>query len=299
MISAKPAVWCASVTPLDADGGCDVPRLAGHLRHLLQSGCDGVVLFGTTGEGASFTVAERLAAVDGVLAAGIPGERVLLGSIETALPNAVEAACGATRRNLRGVLATPPFFYKDVTEEGITAAYRHLIQSVDDPRLRLYLYHIPQVAGVGVPVRTVHDLLDSHPDTIAGFKDSACNADATAGHLSAIGHRVDVFVGFEPHVPTAVAAGGAGTICGLSNLMPGIIRRLVDEGSANLVSLTRTAAGQLQAFPLVPAMKAALAAQTGAPAWRRCRPPYKALSEADGRRLLAAMPPLSRAGMPA
>ncbi len=297
MISDRPTAWCAAVTPVNERGDCDLPRLAGHVRRVLDAGCDGVVLFGTTGEGASFTVAERLAALDGALAAGIPADRILLGCIDTALPDAVEAARGAIRRNLRGVVVTPPFYYKDASEDGVTAAYRRLIQAVDDLRLRLYLYHIPQLAGVGVSMHTVCDLLESHPQIIAGFKDSSCDAVATATHLAAIGDRVDVFVGYEPHLPMAVAAGGAGTICGLANIMPGAVRRLVDAPLAEIAGLSQRVADALQSHPLVPGIKAVLAAQTGDPAWRQCRPPYLALSHSDEQRLMADMPPLSGTGI--
>ncbi len=292
MTGRSGTVWCAAATPIDRDGRCDVPRLVDHLRQMLDRGCDGAVLFGTTGEGASFTVQERLAAVEAVLAAGIPADRLLLGTIDTALPDAVDAARSAIRQNLGGLVVTPPFYYKDVTSDGVTAAYRQLIEAVDDLRLRLYLYHIPQITGVGVSIRTVCDLLDSHPNCIAGFKDSASDADATAAHLAAFGERLDVYVGYEPHVPAAVAAGAAGTICGLANLVPETVRRLVDTGSTDLVAQAQALADCLQRHPLIPAVKSVLAALTGDAAWRGCRPPYQPLPDADDRTLLADLSPL-------
>lgn len=292
MDRGRPTAWCAAVTPLDGDGHCDVPRLVGHLNRVLADGCAGAVLFGTTGEGASFTVDERLAAMDGVLAAGVPAGRLLLGCIDTALPHTITAARAAIRWDLRGVVVTPPFYYKDAGEDGITAAYRHLIETVGDDRLRLVLYHIPQVTGVGIPVRVAHALLDRYPGVVAGFKDSAGDADTTAAHVAALADRLDLFVGYEPHVPMAVVGGGAGAISGLANVMPQALRQLVDKGSDAVTATLERVADRFQRHPLIPAIKAALAETTGDPQWRRCRPPYTALPEADSRVLAQDLTPL-------
>ena len=62
-------LWCANLTPLDRNGRLDGARMAAHIRILLGQGVDGVAPFGTTGEGPSFSVAERRAGLDGLLAA--------------------------------------------------------------------------------------------------------------------------------------------------------------------------------------------------------------------------------------
>ena len=64
-------VWPAMLTPLQADGALDHARLVFHAKRLLAAGCSGVTLFGTTGEGPSFSVAERMAALEALLQGGV------------------------------------------------------------------------------------------------------------------------------------------------------------------------------------------------------------------------------------
>src|SRR5271155_3457554 len=116
--------WVASATPLNATGQVDTTLLGDHARSLFARGCDGVVLFGTTGEGSSFSAAERMG-----LGVGFPAIHDAVGLCRDLL------ALGLTQ-----VLALPPYFYRDVTEDGLFDAYASLVDQVDNDRLRLTLY---------------------------------------------------------------------------------------------------------------------------------------------------------------
>ena len=156
-------LWCATLSPLDQRGAFDAARLANHAQRLFAAGVDGIAPFGTTGEGQSFSVAERRAGLDALIAAGIAPERILAATGCAALPDAIELTRHALAAGCAGALVLPPFFFKDVTDEGIYAAYAALIDGVGDDRLRLYLYHIPQVSGVGLSVAMVSRLAAAYP----------------------------------------------------------------------------------------------------------------------------------------
>jgi 4-hydroxy-tetrahydrodipicolinate synthase len=115
-------VWCATLTPLDVHGDLDATRLANHVRRLLDEGVDGVVPFGTTGEGPSFSVAERIAGLEGLLAAGIPPAKIVAATGCPALPDSVALTRHAVNVGCAGALVLPPFFFKDVTDEGVYAS---------------------------------------------------------------------------------------------------------------------------------------------------------------------------------
>src|SRR5215813_6266959 len=106
-------VWCATLTPLDADGAPDHARLAAHVRRLFAAGVDGIALFGTTGEGQSFSVAERRAGLEALIAAGIAPGRIVAGTGCAALPETIELTRHAIDCRCAGALALPPFFFKD------------------------------------------------------------------------------------------------------------------------------------------------------------------------------------------
>src|SRR5205823_13283043 len=119
-------------------------------------------------------------------------------------PHEVEIGC-------RGALDLTPFFFKNIGDEGVVTSYRRLIEGVGDNRLRVYLYHIPQVTGVPIGFSAIERLVAEFPDVIAGVKDSAGNLD----HSLALVRRfpmLNILVGNEPHLPDLIAAGGAGKI---------------------------------------------------------------------------------------
>jgi len=278
-------VWCAMLTPLGPDGAVDHRRLVAHARRLLSSGVDGVALFGTTGEGQSFSTAERHAGLEALLAGGIDPKRVLVGTGCAALPETIELTRHAVACRCAGALVLPPFFFKDVGADGVYASVARIVEEVADERLRVYLYHIPQVSGVAIPDAAIARLRDSYASVIAGVKDSQCDLEHSLKLLAAF-PGLSIFVGFEPHLPPALAAGGAGTICGIANLYPGLIRRLYDrarspEHRQDLAIVERFIAA-LEGYPLFPAFKALQAELTGDPAWNALRPPLVPL-EAKAR----------------
>jgi len=279
-------VWCATLTPFDDRGRPDYARLATHVRRLLKNGIDGIALFGTTGEGQSLALAERRAGLEALLAAGIPAARVVAGTGCAALPETIELTRHAVQAGCAGTLVLPPFFFKGVSDEGVYANYARLIDAVADTRFRLYLYHIPQFSGVALPHDVISRLMTTYPGVMAGVKDSGGDLTHTRQLLERF-RTLSVFVGHEPHLPAAVAAGGAGTICGVANLYPRLLRRLYDQAVAGNVGddLARVKAfvATLASVPLFAALKAMMSELSRDAGWDALRPPLVALDR-DARR---------------
>ncbi len=192
-------------------------------------------------------------------------------------------------------LVLPPFFFKDVSDDGLFAWYARVIEAVGDARLRILLYHIPQVTGVPLSVDLVARLAAAFPGIIAGVKDSSGEWANTSALLERV-PQLAILVGHEPHLPRALSAGGAGTICGVANTYPAIVRALFSP-SVSQADEERIATFIDIAFrqPFLPAFKAIVAAQTGEPGWHALCPPWIPLDEGQRRTLLAA---LADAGMP-
>jgi 4-hydroxy-tetrahydrodipicolinate synthase len=292
MTAALRGVWCATLTPLDADGRPDHARLVAHVRRIFAAGVDGVALFGTTGEGQSFSVAERRAGLEALLAGGIEPAHILAGTGCAAAPDTVELTRHAVDCGCAGALVLPPFFFKDVGADGVYASFARIADAVGDARLRLYLYHIPQVSGVAIPFEAITRLMHAYPGLVAGVKDSECNLEHSLQLLAAF-RQLEIFVGFEPHLPAAVAAGGAGTICGIANLYPRLIRRLFDRARDSShrgdLAIVERFIAVLEGYPLFPAFKALQAELTGDAAWNALRPPLVPLDEAQRKSWLAAV----------
>jgi 4-hydroxy-tetrahydrodipicolinate synthase len=282
--------WVASATPLDATGQVDTALLGDHARSLFARGCDGVVLFGTTGEGSSFSAVERIAVVRALLGQGIAPERLALGVGFPAIHDAGGLCRDALALGLTQVLALPPYFYRDVTDDGLFDAYASLVDQVGNDRLRLTLYHIPQVCGVRVPPEVAARLRARYGRTIAGVKDSSADFPQFLAFRAAA-PDVAVTVGCEPDIGRALAEGGAGTICGMGNVAPELVRSMFHPNPP--VEPMRAACG-LVAGPFIALLKAMLAVQSGQAGWLNVRPPLRPATLADGTLRLARLDALMR-----
>ena len=282
--------WVASATPLTAAGEVDTALLADHARALFAQGCDGLVLFGTTGEGSSFAAVERIEVVRALLDQGIAPERLALGVGFPAIHDAVTLCRVVLLLGVTQVLALPPYFYRDVTEDGLVDAYSHLVDHVDSDRLRLTLYNIPQVSGVRVPPDVAARLRARYGRVIAGVKDSSADF-AQFRAFRAAAPDLSITVGAEPDIGRALAEGGAGTICGMGNVAPDLVRAMFSPNPP--VEQMRAACG-LVSGPFIALLKSILAAQSGQSGWLNVRPPLRPATLADGAQRLAQLDALTR-----
>ena len=230
----------AIATPFRPDGlAVDLGLLVAHARWLLANGCDGIVLFGTTGEAASLTVGERKETLEGFLASDIDGARVLVGTGCCAIADTVELTRHAARLGCAGALMLPPFFYKNVSAAGTLRAYDMAIESCGADVPPIYLYHIPQVSGVPVGPDLVAKLIAHHGDRIRGYKDSSGQWANTAEIISRFPH-LHTYVGSESVLLENLRAGGAGCISASANVQPQGMKCILDNWK-------NENAGQLQA----------------------------------------------------
>jgi 4-hydroxy-tetrahydrodipicolinate synthase len=282
-------LWCATLTPLDRHGAIDTARFARHVHDLLARGVAGVAPFGTTGEGPSFSAAERQAGLEALLAAGVPASRTVAATGAASISDAVALTRHALAHGVVRCLVLPPFFFKDVGDEAVFAYFARFVDAVADPRLRVYLYHIPQFSGVAIRPDVVARLAAAFPDAIAGVKDSAGDWSNTAA-LLAKAPQLDILAGHEPHLPRLMREGGAGTICGVANVYPDVVSDLLAPG-AGAAADARIAAflDILFRHPFLPALKAIRAAQLGDDTWCALRPPWLALPAADRAAIVSAL----------
>ncbi len=281
--------WVAAATPLDATGQVDTTLLGDHARALFGQGCDGLVLFGTTGEGPAFSAVERIAVMRALLDQGIAPERLALGVGFPAIHDAVGLCRVALALGLTQVLALPPYFFRDVTEDGLVDAYASLVDQVGSDRLRLTLYNIPQVSGVRVPPGVAAALRARYGRVIAGVKDSSADF-AQFRAFRAAAPELAVSVGNEPDIGRALAEGGAGTICGMGNVAPELVRAMFRPNPP--VAPMQAACG-LVSGPFIALLKAMLAAQGENAGWLNVRPPLRPATLADGVGRLAQLEALA------
>src|SRR5688572_18969161 len=312
-LSGLPARDClvvAVATPITDSFRPDAALLVDRCRKLMQDGCDGVTLFGTTGEGAEFSVADRTATLEQVIAAGVPANRIIVSAGALSIPDIVTLSRHAIDQKVDGLLLMPPCVYRGgITDDGAFRFYASVIDAIGRPDPRLYLYHFPDICGVPVTPNVVRRLDERYPGIIAGIKDSGGDLDFTEALLRRFSH-LSIFTGSEMHVPQLLANGGRGTICGLANVMPRLMRAMFD--APNLFERRRHiqqilgADMVLSRRPFIASVKSLVADSTGIASWRRVLPPMSELPLLEEQRMVAdfrtwesTLPPASRSLYPA
>ena len=265
------------LTPFDSQLNPDPGRFVSFCRKLLDDGCAGLVPFGTTGEANSLSVEERERLLDALLEGGVPAEKLLPGTGCAALPDTVRLSKKAARAGCAGVLVLPPFYYKNPSEEGLYRSFAQAIDRTGEGRLRVYLYHIPQVSQVGIPLRVVERLLKAYPGVVTGIKDSSLELENTRAMLRAF-PGFEVFVGTEKFLLAALREGGAGCITATANVNASAIARAFRERSEERQREIDAVRVVFEKLPMIAALKEVVARRTGDAGWRAVRPPLVELS---------------------
>ncbi len=289
-------VYCAAATPVMADGEPDIARFTIHAKQLLADGCTGIALLGTTGEANSFSIPERQKLLESAIDAGIRPNQLMPGTGLCAFPDTISLTRHALSLGVTSVVMLPPFYYKQPSDDGVFAAYARTIEKIGDSRLKIILYHIPQMSAVPLSLPLIARLIAAYPNTVVGIKDSA-------GDFANMQKMVQEFPGFavlagaDPLVKPLLEIGGAGCITATANLVSAQLvtvfryfndhaRKTEVENAQDRIIKVR---GISAKFVQIPAIKALIARRYGDSAWSNVRPPLVSLSSTQIAELDAAM----------
>ncbi|PRX38077.1 4-hydroxy-tetrahydrodipicolinate synthase [Meinhardsimonia xiamenensis] len=304
MTRARHGIYAAAITPFDDNFAVDVARFLDHCGYLLSEagGCDGIAPTGTTGEGTSISMRERLALPAALAEAGIEPERVIFGTGAPSASDAVELARAAVDAGYTNVLVLPPYYYKNPSEDGLFAYYAALVEKIGRDDLRVYLYHFPQMSAVPISTALVTRLRAAFGPVIAGLKDSSGDFAQTRAFVEATGGveaGFDVFPSSEALLWDGLAIGTAGVISGSTNAFGALAQAALraPEGPARTAAMARVKAARALAakFPLVAAMKQIAAWRSGEESWTRMAPPLTPLDAAQRAALAAELAALEGA----
>ncbi|MDE2419503.1 MAG: dihydrodipicolinate synthase family protein, partial [Burkholderiales bacterium] len=241
-----------------------------------------ITLFGTTGEGPAFTVAERQGLLEALLEAGIRADQCIVTTTALALGDAIAVGRHAARLGVHRQMFMPPFYFNQPPEAGIADSVTQVIDGIADADLRLLLYHFPAMSTFGFSHPLIAELVRRHPQQVVGVKDSSGDLAHSVGLVQAFA-ELSVLVGAEPHVAPVMVAGGAGSINGLGNIAPGLMRRILNGPHAMSEADTALMSGLLGLLSVRPNMnfvatyKVMLAEQTSDDTWLNIRAPLHRL----------------------
>jgi len=253
-------------------------------KDLLSTGCSGLAPFGTTGEALSVSNDERMQALENLIKSGVSPDKLIPGTGLCNFPDTVKISRHAIELGCKGVMTLPAFYFKDVTDEGLFQYYERLIDEINHPNLKIYLYHIPQVSGVGLSIPLVKKLRSTYPDIIVGIKDSSGVWENTEQLLSIDG--LIVYPGAELPVIDAIKLGGPGCISATANFNPTNIAKVIElshdrkwDQAEEVHKDVKEVRYLFQDYSAIPAQKAMLAIKYKDERWKNIRPPLVQISE--------------------
>jgi 4-hydroxy-tetrahydrodipicolinate synthase len=279
-------VIAAVATPIEENGAPDLKRAVSLARYLLDNGCDGLNVLGTTGEATSFSLDERKGVMDAYKANGLPLHRLMVGTGAAAMSDAVALTRHAAELGFAGALVLPPFYYKGVPDDGLVAYIDTLVKATQSKPIPLYLYHFPAMSGLPWHVTLIERLLESYPSRIVGLKDSSGDM-AFARAAAKVSPDFAVFPSTEACLIEARAGDFAGCISATANLNADLCQRAWTKGDTTALDAAVKIRNLFDGKPLVSGVKALLAHIHGDAGLARVKPPLAPFSAADRASVIA------------
>lgn len=274
-------VIAAIATPISDRGQPDLTRFLSRAEHLLNSGCDGLNVLGTTGEATSFSLAQRRAVMTAVAGSGLSLARMMVGTGAAAVEDAAELTLEAASLGFAGALILPPFYYKPASDAGILRYFERIVEATARQPIGLYLYNFPALSGIAYTPALVALLRARFGERIVGLKDSSGDV-AYARQIAALSPTLDVFPSNEANLLLARGDGPfAGCISATANINSADCARAYKHGDATALARAVAIRSICDGLPLVPAVKSVVAYLEDEEAYARVMPPFLPLAETE------------------
>ena len=285
-------VYVAALTPLQHDLAPDVKMLAQHCRHLLEQGAQGLALMGTTGEANSFNVEERINLIEGLLSHGIDARQIMLGTGCCSYVDTVKLTRHAVAQGIKSILLLPPFYYKQIDDEGLLNYFFRVVEEVSEPGLEIYLYHFPKMTGLSLSHALLEKLLLRYPRNFVGMKDSG----GDFNHMKSIAENFSgfkVFAGTEKYLLDVLRLGGAGCISATANVTIAkcmeVFNHWQDPLADTLQAELTDERNIFEGLPFIGILKQYMAHQSANPQWLHVRPPNGLVHETALQKVIEQM----------
>ena len=223
-------IYAAAVTPLKPDSTLDLEAVPVFLQLLAARGCHGILIFGTTGEGPSFSPKEREVLLRSVRVyrQQFPGFRLLAGTGTPSLSETIDLTKLAFDIGYDGVVVLPPYYFRKATDEGLFKWFSELITKAVPKDKYLLGYHIPSMTGVGFSLDLLARLKDAFPTQFAGIKDSSHDESFAIDLGKRFGKDLLVLTGTDSYLHHSLKNHAQGAITAPANIISDGLREIWD-----------------------------------------------------------------------
>ena len=289
-------VFSASLTPINEDYSINLNSYLSHCQWLLKQNLTGLAIFGTTGEANSFTIDEKIRAIEFLIDNKIYANQLMPGTGQCSISDTVRFTKRCSELKVRAVLVLPPFFYKGVSDEGIIEYYKRVIEEVGDKHLKYILYHIPQVSGVPITFDVIEKLIKMYPTNVVGMKDSSGDLDNML-KVTKFFNGFSLFSGHDSLALKVVKHGGAGAITATSNISGRLLSFIINNYKEEFLIdnfqehqlLQEKIRQTLTTHEPISALKAFMSVRYGKSEWNRINPPLTKIINPENHKTVISL----------
>ena len=277
-------IYSAALAPINDDLSINKNLYLEHCQYLMKQGHDGLAIFGTTGEANSFSIKEKCDTIDFLLSNNLDSNLLIPGTGSSSVEDAIQLTKFAEKNKSRAVLLLPPFYYKNVSDEGIINYFRKIIETVASSDFHYLLYNIPQTTSVVLNFNIIETLIKLYPNNIVGIKDSSGNIDSM---LKTVKYFQDLalFCGHDSLVLKVCKRGGAGAITAGTNIAGRLLSFIINninkekeiEDFNSYQALLEQIRETITLEEPISVMKAYFSIINKNPEWNKVMPPLKSL----------------------
>jgi len=288
--------YCAALTPLNTDYSINKELFLKHCSNLLSEDLDGLGIFGTTGEGNSFNVNEKIEAVNYLIDNNIGADKLIPGTGLCSIRDTVMYSKMIAKLKVKAILVLPAFYYKNVSNEGVIKFYRRVVEEVGDNDLKYILYNIPQVSGVSIGFEVIEQLIKLFPNNVVGMKESSGNLDNML-KITKYFHNFSLLSGSDSLALKVCKRGGAGAMTATSNISGKLLSYIIKnykeepniENFKSLQKLQEQIRETLFTHEPISALKAFLSVKNNEEEWNRINPPLTLISNPNSHKTVISL----------
>ena len=288
--------YCAVLTPLENNFSINNNLHLRHCQSLMHKGLDGLTIFGTNGEASSFSIKQKIHSIEFLLENRIDASNLIIGSGSASLEDAIELTNFSVKIGAKASLLIPPFYFKNVTDDGIISYYRNVIEQTGDNNFKFLLYNIPQHSGVTINFNIIENLLKLYPNNVVGLKDSTGNMDNMLKTIKYF-NNFAVFCGNGAMALHTTKRGGAGAITGDANITARLLSFIIHnfkrekeiDNFDGLQTLIENIRNVLSSHEQISLLKAYYSIADNIEEWNNVMPPLKKIDNPSNNKQVIAL----------
>jgi 4-hydroxy-tetrahydrodipicolinate synthase len=215
----------------------------------------------------------------------LPMDKLMIGTGCCSLTETVQLTKKALDLGIYSVLVLPPFYYRNVTDDGLFKYFDLFVKKIDNSKLKIILYNFPKMTGINFSNTLLNRLISTFPEIFVGIKDSSNNLE-NIKHMCSTLENFKVYASRENLLLEVMEFGGAGCISASLNVSSKLLPEFLKNGNSESFDKLSNIRNVIEKYTFIPALKQIMAALENDSSWLYMRPPVTKMNEKEAAVLL-------------